>query len=512
MPFDFMKTGFTELKPRITVFGVGGAGCNAVANMIADGLQGVDFVVANTDAQSLSLSPAERRIQLGPRITQGLGAGARPEIGCAAAEEVLTEIEAALEGTHMCFITAGMGGGTGTGAAPVVARAARERGILTVGVVTKPFAFEGVRRMRVAEEGIAELERHVDTLIVIPNQNLFLIASPQTTFREAFKMADQVLNQGVRGITDLMLLPGLINLDFADVRTVMSEMGKAMMGTGEATGERRAIEAAERAVSNPLLDEVSLRGAKAVLINITGGEDLGLMEVEEAAQYIRDMVDPEANIIVGSGFDTALEGRMRVSVVATGIETRPAQRPELVARAPGRTSVPVFGAPARGMASATPAADGPAAALHPTAEAPCAAPAVRLAAEVEGPTAAPAVRLPAEADAGPVPPARAAVSTSDTVEATPDPEPVLDLPEPEAPVTRLPLPEPERRAREREAAPAEPDTEEPPARRPTLFERIVGRVRRPEPEPVATLAPEPDAPADDGLSIPPPPFFRAQRN
>ena len=249
MSFDFVKPSLVELKPRISVIGVGGAGGNAVHNMIADGLSGVDFVVANTDAQALALSPAQNRIQLGLKITQGLGAGARPEIGAAAAEEALGEIDQVLDGAHMCFITAGMGGGTGTGAAPVVARAARERGVLTVGVVTKPFAFEGLKRMRSAEEGIAELQRHVDTLIVIPNQNLFLIANQQTTFKQAFAMADQVLNQGVRGITDLMMLPGLINLDFADVRTVMSEMGKAMMGTGEAEGERRAIEAAEKAIA-----------------------------------------------------------------------------------------------------------------------------------------------------------------------------------------------------------------------------------------------------------------------
>ena len=272
-------------------------------------------------------SKAETRIQLGMKITQGLGAGARPEIGRAAAEETLDQLEASLEGSHMCFIAAGMGGGTGTGAAPVVARAAREKGILTVGVVTKPFTFEGNKRMRAAEEGIAELQKVVDTLIIIPNQNLFLIANANTTFKEAFAMADQVLHQGVRGITDLMIMPGLINLDFADIRTVMSEMGKAMMGTGEATGDRRAIEAAEKAIANPLLDEVSMRGAKGVIINITGGDDLRLMEVDEAATHIRDMVDPDANIIVGSAFNKDLEGVMRVSVVATGIDaaSRPAQ-------------------------------------------------------------------------------------------------------------------------------------------------------------------------------------------
>jgi cell division protein FtsZ len=329
---EFERPALTELKPRITVIGVGGAGCNAVANMINADLQGVEFIVANTDAQSLAASKAETRIQLGMKITQGLGAGARPEIGRAAAEETLDQLESSLEGAHMCFIAAGMGGGTGTGAAPVVARAAREKGILTVGVVTKPFTFEGNKRMRAAEEGIAELQKVVDTLIIIPNQNLFLIANANTTFKEAFAMADQVLHQGVRGITDLMIMPGLINLDFADIRTVMSEMGKAMMGTGEATGERRAIEAAEKAIANPLLDEVSMRGAKGVIINITGGDDLRLMEVDEAATHIRDMVDPDANIIVGSAFNKDLEGIMRVSVVATGIDA--ASRPIPVAARP----------------------------------------------------------------------------------------------------------------------------------------------------------------------------------
>ncbi|MFC3713048.1 cell division protein FtsZ [Sphingoaurantiacus capsulatus] len=322
MGLELKRPELTELKPRITVIGVGGAGGNAVNNMVAAGLQGVDFVVANTDAQALAAASAENRIQLGLKITQGLGAGARPEIGRAAAEETIDQLDTSLEGSHMCFITAGMGGGTGTGAAPVVARAAREKGILTVGVVTKPFAFEGARRMRAAEEGIAELQKHVDTLIIIPNQNLFLIANANTTFKEAFAMADQVLHQGVRGITDLMIMPGLINLDFADIRTVMSEMGKAMMGTGEAAGDNRAIEAAEKAIANPLLDEVSMRGAKGVIINITGGEDLRLMEVDEAANHIREMVDPDANIIVGSAFNPNLDGMMRVSVVATGIDAQ----------------------------------------------------------------------------------------------------------------------------------------------------------------------------------------------
>ncbi len=309
----------TELKPRITVFGVGGAGGNAVNNMIGSDLQGAEFVAANTDAQALSHSHAPRKIQMGMAITEGLGAGSRPEIGRAAAEESLPEIIDNLANTHMCFITAGMGGGTGTGAAPVIAQAAREQGILTVGVVTKPFQFEGSRRLRIAENGIHELQQYVDTLIIIPNQNLFRIANDKTTFADAFAMADEVLHSGVRGITDLMVMPGLINLDFADVRTVMNEMGKAMMGTGEASGEDRAVGAAESAISNPLLDDVSMQGAKGVLINITGGLDLTLFEVDEAANRIRSEVDPEANIIVGSTFDEALEGLMRVSVVATGI-------------------------------------------------------------------------------------------------------------------------------------------------------------------------------------------------
>ena len=310
----------TELRPRIVVFGVGGAGGNAVNNMIEANLEGVDFVVANTDAQALQRSSAEKRIQMGAAITEGLGAGARPEVGEQSAEDSMAEIREHLGGAHMVFITAGMGGGTGTGAAPVVARAAREMGILTVGVVTKPFHFEGSRRMKLAEAGIEQLQEHVDTLIVIPNQNLFRIATEKTTFAEAFSMADQVLHSGVRGITDLMVMPGLINLDFADVRAVMNEMGKAMMGTGEAGGEKRAVEAAQAAISNPLLDDVSMKGATGVLINITGGYDMTLYEVDEAANEIRAEVDPEANIIVGSTFDETMEGSMRVSVVATGID------------------------------------------------------------------------------------------------------------------------------------------------------------------------------------------------
>jgi cell division protein FtsZ len=310
----------TELKPRIVVFGVGGAGGNAVNNMIEAGLEGVEFVVANTDAQQLQFAKTERRIQLGVQATQGLGAGAHPEVGMSAAEESIPEIGEHLDGSHMVFITAGMGGGTGTGAAPIIAKCARERGILTVGVVTKPFHFEGRHRMRLADAGINELQRYVDTLIVIPNQNLFRVANERTTFAEAFGMADQVLHSGVRSITDLMVLPGLINLDFADVRTVMTEMGKAMMGTGEATGDDRALMAAQNAIQNPLLDEVSLKGAKAVLVNVTGGLDMTLLEVDEAANAISEQVDPEANIIFGAAFDPALDGVIRVSVVATGMD------------------------------------------------------------------------------------------------------------------------------------------------------------------------------------------------
>ena len=309
-----------EMKPRITVFGVGGAGGNAVNNMIAAGLQGVDFVVANTDAQALTTSKAERIIQMGTQVTEGLGAGSQPEVGRAAAEEVIDEIRDHLSGAHMVFVTAGMGGGTGTGAGPVIAKVARELGILTVGVVTKPFHFEGQRRMRFAEAGIVELQKVVDTLLIIPNQNLFRVANEKTTFADAFAMADQVLYSGVACITDLMVKEGLINLDFADVRAVMKEMGKAMMGTGEASGEKRALTAAEAAIANPLIDDASMKGARGLLISITGGKDLTLYEVDEAATRIREEVDQDANIIVGATFDESLEGIIRVSVVATGID------------------------------------------------------------------------------------------------------------------------------------------------------------------------------------------------
>jgi cell division protein FtsZ len=348
------------LKPRIAVIGVGGAGGNAIANMMRANVEGVDFMVANTDAQALSTSTAERRLQLGAHITQGLGAGSRPEVGRAAAEESISELEASLEGMHMVFIAAGMGGGTGTGAAPVIAKAARDKGILTVGVVTKPFNFEGTRRMRSADSGIEELQHHVDTLIVIPNQNLFLVAEANTTFKDAFRMADEVLQQGVRGITDLMVMPGLVNLDFADVKSVMRDAGKAMMGTGEAEGDGRALAAAQKAIANPLLDGVSMAGAKGVIVSITGGEDMGLLEVEEAGNHIRELVDPDANIIWGSAFNEELNGKIRVSVVATGLEAgampagQPAARPfsfqsrtpaAAPARAPSLSSAPGFAAP-----------------------------------------------------------------------------------------------------------------------------------------------------------------------
>jgi cell division protein FtsZ len=349
MSIEFGNTELTELTPRIAVVGVGGAGCNAVNNMIEAQLQGVDFVVANTDAQSLASSGADNRLQLGVQITQGLGAGAQPKVGAAAAEEAVDNIDEMLNGCHMAFVTAGMGGGTGTGAAPVIARRAREKGILTVGVVTKPFQFEGGRRMKIADSGIAELAQHVDTLIIIPNQNLFRVADERTTFADAFNMADEVLHSGVRGITDLMVMPGLINLDFADVRTVMSEMGKAMMGTGEAEGETRAQDAAAAAISNPLLEEASLKGAKGVIINVTGGMDMTLYEVDEAVNMVREQADEDALIVFGSAFNQDLEGKLRVSVVATGIEggaaaieiPQPIRTPEVTAPVTGEEPAPV---------------------------------------------------------------------------------------------------------------------------------------------------------------------------
>ena len=415
MSINIGPPAIEELRPRITVIGVGGAGGNAIANMINAEIEGVDFVVANTDAQALNSAIAEHRIQLGPEITQGLGAGSRPEVGKAAAEETMAEIERALEGVHMCFIAAGMGGGTGTGAAPVIAKAARDKGVLTVGVVTKPFLFEGARRMRSAETGIEELQKHVDTLIVIPNQNLFLIAKAETTFKEAFELADEVLQQGVRSITDLMVMPGLINLDFADVRSVMGEMGKAMMGTGEGHGENRALEAAERAIANPLLDGVSMQGAKGVIISIIGGDDMKLLEVDEAANHIRELVDPNANIIWGSAFNPELQGKIRVSVVATGID-KPATEintPPIMLRQPQKPvqqARPVEVRPAAAAAVATPVQPMPEAArqVDPIAEA------IRAAEAGAAPVAAvqpaqdeaefrPASRLFAQAPAQPAP-------------------------------------------------------------------------------------------------------------
>ena len=370
MSIEFVTPEVDELTPRIAVIGVGGAGGNAIANMMRADVQGVEFLVANTDAQALKQSVAPQRIQLGAKITQGLGAGSRPEIGRAAAEETIDSLAKQLEGSHMVFIAAGMGGGTGTGAAPVIAKAARDMGILTVGVVTKPFAFEGNRRAKSADAGIEELQKYVDTLIVIPNQNLFLIANANTTFKEAFSMADEVLQQGVRGITDLMVMPGLINLDFADVRSVMQEMGKAMMGTGEASGDNRALEAAQKAIANPLLDGVSMRGAKGVIISITGGDDMRLLEVDEAANHIRELVDEDANIIWGSAFNPDLEGKIRVSVVATGIEAVPAAVAAAQASEPSRSfggfgrapaAEPVSFRPSEAQAPAPSAAAAPAA-------------------------------------------------------------------------------------------------------------------------------------------------------
>ncbi|MBG02881.1 MAG: cell division protein FtsZ [Rhodospirillaceae bacterium] len=466
----------TELKPRITVVGVGGAGGNAVNNMIQAELEGVDFVVANTDAQALSQSQAGSTIQLGSTITQGLGAGSRPEIGRAAAEEALDDILQNLAGSHMVFVTAGMGGGTGTGAAPVIARAVREHDILTVGVVTKPFHFEGNHRMKTADEGIEELQQFVDTLIIIPNQNLFRVANEKTTFAEAFKMADNVLYSGVRGVTDLMVMPGLINLDFADVRTVMSEMGKAMMGTGEADGETRAIAAAEAAISNPLLDDITMKGARGVLINITGGPDMTLFEVDEAANRIREEVDSEANIVFGSTFDDAMEGLLRVSVVATGIEAESVASPRPLPS---------------GLSTLTPK---PARIEAPAAEE--AAPAVRPAAQVETP---PAVETAAEADI-------------ESVDESSEPEALLleEVAEaPKAPIAEAAVAEPEVAAEPEAAAVAEPA----PKRKVTAKSRVTMAKPAAEEPKLATpapaaAAPEAPAPAKEESRLEPQPARR----
>ena len=437
MTINLKVPDIRELKPRITVFGVGGAGGNAVNNMIELGLQGCEFVVGNTDAQALTSSKAHRVIQMGLQVTEGLGAGSQPEIGQAAAEEVIDEIRDQLAGAHMVFVTAGMGGGTGTGAAPVVARAARDMGILTVGVVTKPFQFEGTRRMRLAEQGIEELQKSVDTLIIIPNQNLFRIANEQTTFSDAFAMADKVLYSGVACITDLMVKEGLINLDFADVRAVMREMGKAMMGTGEATGEKRAMRAAEAAIANPLLDDVCMKGARGLLISITGGADLTLYEVDEAATRIREEVDPEANVIFGATRDDSLEGIVRVSVVATGIDHE-----DIMARLnPGRTEERIVATAERLRAIAAQQAPQPAARpVTPVATAP-AAPVIEPQwrqpepVAVQQPAPQPAMHQPQHHQPAPQPMVRSDVTVRPvppkmTYEASPAPQPVAPQPEP----------------------------------------------------------------------------------
>ena len=507
-----------ELKPRITVVGVGGAGGNAVSNMIRSNLEGVEFVVANTDAQALAQTLADRRIQLGHRVTQGLGAGARPDVGRAAAEEAIEEIMEHLAGSNMVFIAAGMGGGTGSGAAPVIARAARERDILTVGVVTKPFHFEGQHRMRIAENAIDELSQYVDTLIIIPNQNLFRVANEKTTFADAFKMADDVLHMGVRGVTDLMIMPGLINLDFADIRTVMSEMGKAMMGTGEAEGDKRATDAAEKAIANPLLEDSSMKGAKGVLINITGGMDMTLFEVDEAANRIREEVDSDANIIFGSTFDESMNGRMRVSVVSTGIASEAAAqkppRPQLavVARAtqpaPRPAAAPVMSAPI--SAYAAPMTHGSSA----LAQQPMAMPVATMTAPSVQPQAVIAQPEPMAVEVQPEPVAIPETVLELTIpepaaeprfEAKAEPAPTLAPP---APAVREPVlsrpavarAEPMQADPFAAAAIANGSRERP--RPVSLFERVtgLGRARQPEPAPAremptaaATPAPAPRA-------------------
>src|SRR3954466_8474430 len=462
----------SEIKPRITVVGVGGAGGNAVNNMISAALEGVEFIVANTDAQALGQSLADRRVQLGITITQGLGAGARPEVGRQAAEEALPEILQLLDGANMVFVTAGMGGGTGTGAAPVIAEAARAQGILTIGVVTKPFHFEGRRRMQSAEQGILELEKVVDTLIVIPNQNLFKIANEKTTFADAFKMADDVVHMGVRGVTDLMVMPGLINLDFADIRTVMGEMGKAMMGTGEAEGPDRARVAAESAISNPLLEDHSMKGAKGVLINITGGLDMTLHEVDEAANRIREEVDAEANIIFGSTFDASMQGRMRVSVVATGIAAIAQQAP-----APNYLNLDMN----RPIQTGQPALSRPAAPLVGRVAMPAAAVAAPI------PTAPPAPLMPAAPIAAPVAPAAPAAMPMPApvmMEAPPpmvaEAPPMVEAAPVEAPPVAAPPPAPAPIAAA--IAPAPPPPPAPAPQRP-LVDETDWRVTRPATRP-----------------------------
>ena len=499
-----------EIKPRITVVGVGGAGGNAVNNMIRSNLEGVEFIVSNTDAQALAQSICDRRLQLGLNITQGLGAGSRPDVGRAAAEEVIDQMMAELDGSNMVFITAGMGGGTGTGAAPVIARAAREHGILTVGVVTKPFHFEGTHRMKIAESGIQELQQFVDTLIIIPNQNLFRVANEKTTFADAFHMADTVLYSGVRGITDLMVMPGLINLDFADIRTVMSEMGKAMMGTGEAEGDRRAIDAAEAAISNPLLDDVSMKGAKGVLINITGGPDMTLFEVNEAANRIREEVDPEANIIFGSTFDESLEGRIRISVVATGIDAAAMAQPRPVISLVSDRSRPESVAPPVSALAAV--ATGPMAAAAAMAAAPPPAvagtsalavaqpqPQAQVAAAPPLPHAQPVVARPAPQPMVAAPPAPAAIAPTPEAErmeravvrddAFIPPKPIEPQVRPATDTTPIGSPDPFAAAAMANGGRGQPAYK---MRGPSLFERVtgVGRARTaPEPITAGPVAP-----------------------
>jgi cell division protein FtsZ len=512
----------SEIKPRITVIGVGGAGGNAVNNMISAALEGVEFIVANTDSQALGQSLADRRVQLGITITQGLGAGARPEVGRQAAEEAMQELLHYLDGANMVFVTAGMGGGTGTGAAPVIAAAAREQGILTIGVVTKPFHFEGRRRMQIAEQGITELEKVVDTLIVIPNQNLFKIANEKTTFADAFKMADDVLHMGVRGVTDLMVMPGLINLDFADIRTVMGEMGKAMMGTGEAEGQDRSRVAAESAISNPLLEDHSMKGAKGVLINITGGLDMTLHEVDEAANRIREEVDPDANIIFGSTFDASMQGRMRVSVVATGIAAMAQQAPVLnyinpdmsrplqtgqpalsrpVAPPVGRAVMPtVAGAPQTASPPAPVMAAPPVApVMAPQTQAANLAPVVMQAPPVMEAPPTPVMQAPVvQAPIAPAPapvieaPVAAPVAAPPPPVQAPIPVPVAAAQKPLVDETDWRVTRPPNKPVVRAAEPARPMTARPAAvepRSPNLFQRITGAFATPKP--TATPAIEP---------------------
>ncbi|WP_424811553.1 cell division protein FtsZ [Roseococcus sp. YIM B11640] len=509
-------TQHTDFSPRIAVIGVGGGGTNAVNNMINLGLDGVEFIVANTDAQALVNSRAERRVQLGPHLTQGLGAGAKPEIGRAAAEEATDELARHLEGCHMVFVTAGMGGGTGTGAAPVIARMARERGILTVGVVTKPFDFEGPKRRRSADLGLEDLQQFVDTLIVIPNQNLFRMANERTTFAEAFKMADNVLYMGVRGVTDLMVNPGLVNLDFADIRTVMAEMGKAMMGTGEAEGDDRAVKAAESAISNPLLEDTSMRGAKGVLINITGGLDMTLFEVDEAAMRIRREVDEDANIIFGSSVDESMNGRVRVSVVATGIDLAAmaaAQPVAGVAAAGPRLAVvnqPAVGAPAPAPAAAAPMrpAAGPLGApVAPPARRPVQVGAAGL---LRQPAATALAQAPQQAPIQPAPV---------YAEEMPQPQPVMMQPAPQQPAMAPAAPPPQQ--------PALPEAGGQGAGWRGLFRNATGLMRRNvEPEgpvaapraepsmghPAQPRPPRPAQPQPDEMGLDIPTFLRRQSN